>query len=52
MSNSSNGHKLVLFDIDGTLVSAGAVARDSILAALEAAYPLEGGRPSPGPLPL
>jgi phosphoglycolate phosphatase len=34
-----NGHKLVLFDIDGTLISAGRVARDSILRALEAAYP-------------
>jgi phosphoglycolate phosphatase-like HAD superfamily hydrolase len=34
----SNGHRLVLFDIDGTLLSAGAAARDSILYALEAAY--------------
>ncbi|MFY9550603.1 MAG: HAD family hydrolase [Thermoanaerobaculia bacterium] len=34
----SNGHRLVLFDIDGTLLSAGKVARDSILRALEAAY--------------
>jgi len=34
----SNGHRLVLFDIDGTLLSAGAAARDSILSALEAAY--------------
>jgi phosphoglycolate phosphatase-like HAD superfamily hydrolase len=34
----SNGHRLVLFDIDGTLLSAGAAARDSILRALEAAY--------------
>jgi phosphoglycolate phosphatase-like HAD superfamily hydrolase len=34
----SNGHRLVLFDIDGTLISAGKVARDSILKALEAAY--------------
>ena len=37
--NGGNGHRLVLFDIDGTLVSAGRVARDSILSALEAAYP-------------
>jgi len=35
---SDNGHKLVLFDIDGTLLSAGAVARESILSALERAY--------------
>src|SRR5262252_6308651 len=35
---SGNGHTLVLFDIDGTLLSAGAVARDSILHALEQAY--------------
>src|SRR5690348_14878383 len=34
----ANGHRLVLFDIDGTLLSAGAAARDSILRALEAAY--------------
>jgi phosphoglycolate phosphatase-like HAD superfamily hydrolase len=36
--SATNGHKLVLFDIDGTLLSAGAAARDSILSALEAAY--------------
>jgi phosphoglycolate phosphatase-like HAD superfamily hydrolase len=35
---SSNGHKLVLFDIDGTLLSAGLAARESILAALTRAY--------------
>ena len=35
---SRNGHRLVLFDIDGTLLSAGRVARDSILRALEAAF--------------
>lgn len=35
---SSNGHKLVLFDIDGTLLSAGLAARESILAALARAY--------------
>jgi phosphoglycolate phosphatase len=33
-----NGHRLVLFDIDGTLLSAGKVARESILRALETAY--------------
>jgi phosphoglycolate phosphatase len=35
---SSNGHRLVLFDIDGTLLSAGRAARDSVLAALEGVY--------------
>jgi phosphoglycolate phosphatase-like HAD superfamily hydrolase len=34
----SNGHRLVLFDIDGTLLSAGRAARESVLAALEAVY--------------
>lgn len=34
----SNGHRLVLFDIDGTLLSAGRVARDSILKSLETAF--------------
>jgi len=34
----SNGHRLVLFDIDGTLLSAGRAARDSVLAALGAVY--------------
>jgi len=38
MPDSSNGHRLVLFDIDGTLLSAGRAARDSVLAALEAVY--------------
>ena len=37
-SKSANGHRLVLFDIDGTLLSAGRVARDSILNALEKAF--------------
>ena len=37
-SDASNGHRLVLFDIDGTLLSAGRVARDSILPALETAF--------------
>jgi phosphoglycolate phosphatase len=36
--SSANGHKLVLFDIDGTLLSAGRVARDSILRALASAF--------------
>jgi phosphoglycolate phosphatase-like HAD superfamily hydrolase len=39
----SNGHRLVLFDIDGTLISAGRIARDSILRALESAYPWKAG---------
>lgn len=33
-----NGHKLVLFDIDGTLLSAGRAARESILFALKGIY--------------
>ena len=37
-SASSNGHRLVLFDIDGTLLSAGRAARESILAALSQVY--------------
>jgi phosphoglycolate phosphatase-like HAD superfamily hydrolase len=41
---SSNGHKLVLFDIDGTLLSAGPVARESVLAAMTRAY---GWQPQP-----
>src|SRR4051794_20773838 len=36
--SGANGHRLVLFDIDGTLLSAGKVARDSIFSALQAAY--------------
>ncbi|HTY40984.1 MAG TPA: HAD family hydrolase [Thermoanaerobaculia bacterium] len=35
---SSNGHRLVLFDIDGTLLSAGRVARDAILRSLQTSY--------------
>ena len=35
---AAESHKLVLFDIDGTLLSAGRVARESILVALERAY--------------
>jgi phosphoglycolate phosphatase len=38
-----NGHSLVLFDIDGTLLSAGKVARESILRALEEAYGWKAG---------
>ena len=34
----SNGHRLVLFDIDGTLLSAGRAARESVLAAMEAVF--------------
>jgi phosphoglycolate phosphatase len=34
----SDGQRLILFDIDGTLLSAGAVARESILCAVERAY--------------
>ncbi|HYB53583.1 MAG TPA: HAD family hydrolase [Thermoanaerobaculia bacterium] len=41
---SSNGHKLILFDIDGTLLSAGRAARESVLAALTRAY---GWQPRP-----
>jgi len=33
-----NGDRLVLFDIDGTLLSAGRAARDSVLAAIEEVY--------------
>src|ERR1700674_5537681 len=40
---AAESHKLVLFDIDGTLVSAGRVARDSILRALESAYVWKAG---------
>ncbi|MCA1582917.1 MAG: HAD hydrolase-like protein [Acidobacteria bacterium] len=36
--STSNGHRLVLFDIDGTLLSAGRAARESVLAALETVY--------------
>jgi len=41
---STNGHKLILFDIDGTLLSAGRVARESVLAALTREY---GWQPQP-----
>jgi phosphoglycolate phosphatase len=39
---SSNGTRLILFDIDGTLLSAGRAARESILAALRAVLGWDG----------
>ncbi|MDQ5858317.1 MAG: HAD hydrolase-like protein [Acidobacteriota bacterium] len=42
MAESSNGARLVLFDVDGTLLSAGRAARDSILAALAQVLGWEG----------
>ncbi len=36
--STANGHRLVLFDIDGTLLSAGRAARESVLAAIETVY--------------
>ncbi|HEY1434408.1 MAG TPA: HAD family hydrolase, partial [Thermoanaerobaculia bacterium] len=36
--STSNGRRLVLFDIDGTLLSAGRVARDAILRSLKTSY--------------
>jgi phosphoglycolate phosphatase len=38
MENATNGHRLVLWDIDGTLLSAGRVARDAILLSLKTSY--------------
>lgn len=38
VSGSANGKRLVLFDIDGTLLSAGRAARESVLAALTEVY--------------
>src|SRR5215471_10150162 len=35
---SNNGRRLVLFDIDGTLLSAGRVARDAILRSLKTSF--------------
>jgi phosphoglycolate phosphatase-like HAD superfamily hydrolase len=35
---AQNGHRLVLFDIDGTILSAGRAARESVLAALDRVY--------------
>src|SRR5512141_571589 len=40
--SSSNGARLVLFDVDGTLLSAGRAARESILAALSAVLGWDG----------
>ena len=42
MAESSNGSRLVLFDVDGTLLSAGRAARESILAALAEVLEWEG----------
>jgi phosphoglycolate phosphatase len=39
---SANGRRLVLFDVDGTLLSAGRAARESILAALSSILGWEG----------
>ena len=39
---STNGQKLILFDIDGTLLSAGRAARESILAALSSVFAWKG----------
>jgi phosphoglycolate phosphatase-like HAD superfamily hydrolase len=39
---SNNGTRLILFDIDGTLLSAGRAARESILAALRAVLGWDG----------
>ena len=39
---STNGTRLILFDIDGTLLSAGRAARESILAALRAVLGWDG----------
>jgi phosphoglycolate phosphatase len=41
-SGATNGHRLVLFDIDGTLLSAGRAARESVLAALDSVYGFTG----------
>lgn len=37
-SSNGSGRRLVLFDIDGTLLSAGRVARDAILRSLKTSY--------------
>jgi phosphoglycolate phosphatase-like HAD superfamily hydrolase len=39
---NANGRRLVLFDVDGTLISAGRAARESILAALSSTLGWEG----------
>src|SRR5262245_45074070 len=38
MAGSTTGRRLVLFDIDGTLLSAGRVARDAILRSLKTSF--------------
>src|SRR5262245_21116006 len=38
MAESTNGRRLVLFDIDGTLLSAGRVARDAVLRSLKTSF--------------
>lgn len=38
METTTNGRRLVLWDIDGTLLSAGRVARDAILLSLKTSY--------------
>ena len=38
---SGNGHRLVLFDIDGTLLSAGKASREALRAAFEESWPEE-----------
>jgi len=42
----TGGHRLVLFDIDGTLLSAGRAARESVLAALRDVYGWSGAADS------
>ena len=42
---AQNGHRLVLFDIDGTILSAGRAARESVLAALDRVYGSAYGAP-------
>src|SRR5688500_11564670 len=42
MAETSNGARLVLFDVDGTLLSAGRAARESIVAALAEVLGWEG----------
>jgi phosphoglycolate phosphatase-like HAD superfamily hydrolase len=39
---SADGHRLVLFDVDGTLLSAGRAARDSIVEVLREVYGTDG----------
>ncbi len=45
MAQGSNGARLVLFDVDGTLLSAGRAARESIGAALAEVLGWEGSGP-------